>query len=60
MKMMYEIIAQELHYANVENSHPQDYLNFYCLGNREKYDKNEPDAVSQPPNSGTTVVFMLL
>ncbi|WOG97744.1 hypothetical protein DCAR_0417085 [Daucus carota subsp. sativus] len=56
MKMMYEIIAQELHYANVENSHPQDYLNFYCLGNREKYDKNEPDAVSQPPNSGTTVV----
>lgn len=60
MKMMYEIIAQELHYANVENSHPQDYLNFYCLGNREHIKENEPDAVTQPSNNGTTVVIMLL
>lgn len=70
MKMMYEIIAQELHYANIENAHPQyanienahpqDYLNFYCLGNRENNNDNEPDAVAQPSNSGTIVVIMLL
>ncbi|KAK1362266.1 Phospholipase D [Heracleum sosnowskyi] len=56
MKMMYELIAQELHYANVENSHPQDYLNFYCLGNRENNNNNEPDAVAQPSSNGTTLV----
>lgn len=60
MKMMYEIIAQELHYAKLENSHPQDYLNFYCLGNREKCNENEPNAVAQPSNNGTTVVIMLI
>ncbi|KMZ58378.1 Phospholipase D delta [Zostera marina] len=35
MQMMYEIIAKELIHAGVKGSHPQDYLNFYCLGNRE-------------------------
>jgi phospholipase D1/2 len=34
--MMYEVIAKELKSMNLENSHPQDYLNFYCLGNREQ------------------------
>lgn len=60
MKMMYEIIAQELHSANVENSHPREYLNFYCLGNRENNKENEPNAAAQPSNNGTTVVIMLL
>lgn len=36
MQMMYEVIAKELKSMNLENSHPQDYLNFYCLGNREQ------------------------
>ncbi|XP_011034954.1 PREDICTED: phospholipase D delta-like [Populus euphratica] len=36
MQMMYEVIANELKSMNLENSHPQDYLNFYCLGNREE------------------------
>uniref|UniRef100_A0A0E0IN38 Phospholipase D n=1 Tax=Oryza nivara TaxID=4536 RepID=A0A0E0IN38_ORYNI len=36
MEMMYRIIAQELKAMNIENAHPQDYLNFYCLGNREE------------------------
>ncbi|CAL9196671.1 unnamed protein product [Musa hybrid cultivar] len=35
MQMMYEIVAQELKSVNLENAHPQDFLNFYCLGNRE-------------------------
>jgi len=36
MQMMYEIIARELKSANIKNAHPTNYLNFYCLGNREK------------------------
>lgn len=36
MQMMYQIIAKELRSMNIENAHPHDYLNFYCLGNREK------------------------
>jgi phospholipase D1/2 len=36
MQMMYKVIAKELKSMNLENSHPQDYLNFYCLGNREQ------------------------
>ncbi|KAI3875788.1 hypothetical protein MKX03_023711 [Papaver bracteatum] len=46
MQMMYEVIAAELKRAQLENSHPQDYLNFYCLGNREplpnEISSNEP------------------
>ena len=33
--MMYDLIAQVLKDMNLEDAHPQDYLNFYCLGNRE-------------------------
>lgn len=36
--MMYEIIGRELKYKNLENAHPSDYLNFYCLGNREPHE----------------------
>lgn len=39
--MMYEIIAKELKAVNFKDSHPQDYLNFYCLGNREELSKDE-------------------
>ncbi|KAI3861122.1 hypothetical protein MKX03_003162 [Papaver bracteatum] len=36
MDMMYRIIAQALDRAGLSNEkHPQDYLNFYCLGKRE-------------------------
>ncbi|XP_042489378.1 phospholipase D delta-like [Macadamia integrifolia] len=48
MQMMYEIIAQELKYKKLENSHPLDYLNFYCLGNRE------PDGTSPPSSQPST------
>ncbi|KAG8050389.1 hypothetical protein GUJ93_ZPchr0009g239 [Zizania palustris] len=40
MKMMYQIIAQELKAKDIKNAHPQDYLNFYCLGNREESSSN--------------------
>ncbi|KAH1113302.1 hypothetical protein J1N35_006680 [Gossypium stocksii] len=36
MQMMYDIIARELKSMQITDSHPQDYLNFYCLGKREE------------------------
>lgn len=36
MQAMYEKIAQELKSMNLVDSHPQDYLNFYCIGKREE------------------------
>nr|GMD56444.1 phospholipase D delta-like [Ipomoea batatas] len=35
MQMMYQVIAQEIKYMQLD-AHPSDYLNFYCLGNREE------------------------
>ncbi|VAI39925.1 unnamed protein product [Triticum turgidum subsp. durum] len=35
MSMMYKIIADALESQGLVDSHPQDYLNFYCLGRRE-------------------------
>ncbi|PKI74861.1 hypothetical protein CRG98_004633 [Punica granatum] len=36
MSMMYQIIAQALEKAGLSGQyHPQDYLNFFCLGKRE-------------------------
>ncbi|KAI8012900.1 Phospholipase D delta [Camellia lanceoleosa] len=50
MQMMYEIIAQELKSMNLENSHLNDYLNFYCLGNREESPEENSNSTSQPSN----------
>jgi phospholipase D1/2 len=45
MKMMYRVIAQELKAMNIENAKLQDYLNFYCLGNRGEPSTNgSPDS----------------
>ncbi|KAL7143723.1 hypothetical protein ABFS83_08G211500 [Erythranthe nasuta] len=35
MEMMYQFIAKEIKSMGLLDTHPQDYLNFYCLGNRE-------------------------
>lgn len=36
MKMMYETIYRALKEAGLDDEYePQDYLNFFCLGNRE-------------------------
>ncbi|KAG1361014.1 Phospholipase D delta [Cocos nucifera] len=48
IRMMYEIIGRELKSMNVENAHPQDYLNFYCLGNREESPKDDLPSDDQP------------
>ncbi|OIV94369.1 hypothetical protein TanjilG_25431 [Lupinus angustifolius] len=42
MQMMYETIYKALQEAGLDNVYePQDYLNFFCLGNREISDNNE-------------------
>ncbi|CAN8320846.1 unnamed protein product [Cochlearia groenlandica] len=51
MQMMYEIIAREIRAMNLENVTPQDYLNFYCLGNREELPSDEKNS----SNSGEIV-----
>lgn len=35
VEMMYRKIADAIAAAKLENAHPTDYLNFFCLGNRE-------------------------
>ena len=35
MQMMYQVIAKEIKSMKLD-AHPLDYLNFYCIGNREQ------------------------
>lgn len=53
--MMYNIVAQELKSIDLKDSHPQDYLNFYCLGNREEPQKDINQSTNQPPQNGDKV-----
>ncbi|KAM6584425.1 hypothetical protein CsatB_011427 [Cannabis sativa] len=54
MQMMYETIYKALVEAGLEGAYsPQDYLNFFCLGNREDLDGNNsgmesPTAANSP------------
>lgn len=52
--MMYDIIAQEIKAAQIA-AHPTDYLNFYCLGNREQCVEDEATANGQISSNGNTV-----
>lgn len=58
MQMMYEIIAQELKSMHLESSHPQDYLNFYCLGNREALPKEGSGSPNQSCKNGDAVIIL--
>eukprot|EP00268_Persea_americana_P009256 TRINITY_DN13693_c0_g1_i4.p1 TRINITY_DN13693_c0_g1~~TRINITY_DN13693_c0_g1_i4.p1 ORF type:complete len:846 (-),score=170.79 TRINITY_DN13693_c0_g1_i4:245-2782(-) len=41
MQMMYEVVYKALEEEGLQNTHePQDYLNFFCLGNREVTEGN--------------------
>jgi phospholipase D1/2 len=52
MQMMYETIYKALVEVGLEDAFsPQDYLNFYCLGNRESVDPNEPQHDPAPMNT---------
>lgn len=58
MQMMYEIIAKELEFMHLGSSRPQDYLNFYCLGNREELPKEVSGSPNQSSKNGDTVIFL--
>jgi len=51
MQAMYDTIARELKAMQLSDVNPQDYLNFYCLGNRE--DLNEENLST----NGAQVIF---
>lgn len=53
MQMMYDVIYKALVEAGLDNEYePQDYLNFFCLGNREAKDVGgTSDAGNHPSNS---------
>ncbi|KAG9146826.1 hypothetical protein Leryth_005143 [Lithospermum erythrorhizon] len=40
MKMMYKLIGEAIQESG-DSLHPKDYLNFFCLANREKQEKGE-------------------
>lgn len=52
IQMMYSVVAMELKSAQIPDAHPLDYLNFYCLGNREKL----PSEALQSSTDATKVV----
>ncbi|XP_052202969.1 phospholipase D delta-like isoform X2 [Diospyros lotus] len=55
MQMMYEVIAQELKSMHLDDVHPSDYLNFYCLGNREECSEENSNSRGQPSSNGDSV-----
>jgi phospholipase D1/2 len=60
MQMMYNVVAKELKSMQLSDVHPQDYLNFYCLGNREHFNEESSGSNSAPvisPNKNS-ILFM--
>ncbi|KAF3336188.1 phospholipase D gamma 1-like protein [Carex littledalei] len=52
MQMMYDTIYRALKEAGLEDKYePQDYLNFFCLGNRESPDRAPPSKTSSNSNN---------
>jgi len=51
MKAMYDSVARELKTTQVTDEHPQDYPNFYCLGNREDFNEESSST------NGAQVIF---
>ncbi|XP_057761566.1 phospholipase D delta [Arachis stenosperma] len=51
MHMMYQLVARELKSMQLDDVRLQDYLNFYCLGNREAFNE-EPASANNGPVSG--------
>lgn len=59
MQMMYDVVAKELKSMELKDSHPLDYLNFYCLGNREGVTKEMSKEAGSTPANAETVISML-
>ena len=59
MEMMYEMIYEALKEVGLDNKYePQDYLNFFCLGNREAPDGNTQSVATS--NTEKTPQVLLL
>ncbi|CAN1315248.1 Phospholipase D delta [Linum perenne] len=56
MQTMYRLIAEELKSMKMEDAHPQDYLNFFCLGNREKLPKEKMPSSSSKVSNAPEVI----
>ena len=37
MRMMYKLIAREIEEAGLEDTHPTDFLSFYCIGKKRPF-----------------------
>ncbi|KAJ1419990.1 Phospholipase D/Transphosphatidylase [Sesbania bispinosa] len=60
MSMMYKIVADALKKAGLSSEyHPQDYLNFYCLGKREPQSSESPLTPPFHPLENRGLVYML-
>lgn len=58
MQMMYEMVYKALKEVGLENKYePQDYLNFFCLGNREAPDRELSLATTKSTSVKTPQVF---
>ncbi|KAG0604783.1 hypothetical protein M758_9G007300 [Ceratodon purpureus] len=55
MKMMYSLVADTLRDCGLSHQKPIDYLNFYCLGNRETKIHGEPEPRNPPPPNSKQV-----
>lgn len=61
MSMMYKIIAKELEMAGLsDHCHPQDYLNFYCLGKREAFCPGNSGPLNQQSESRSLVRYLCI
>lgn len=61
MQMMYEIIYKALKEVGLEDQYePQDYLNFFCLGNREAPDLSNPSSGGPAAVNAPNVIIIYL
>lgn len=61
MSMMYRIIADALQKEGLSDKyHPQDYLNFYCLGKREPKVSQSPSQALQSAENRALVCLAVL
>lgn len=58
MQMMYETVYKALVEVGLESTYrPEDYLNFFCLGNREAFDSAEGSNATKSVPANTSQVL---
>lgn len=60
MEMMYTIIADEFKSMDNKDMRPEDYLSFFCLGNREEPPSNgSPESEKSTDKRSEVVCFCI-